>query len=183
MELRSPHRVKYFRQSLNAAGEYEGAGASAARNRINTMKANMDANGNSHLGNSGEGEKYNPTMATDKKSLEELAKQPNSIAALAEHAQKQVNSGDPGKVTAAVKIRTELDRISRDPSASGVAKEQAARGRDAIDNTTISTIPGLIGPIPPQQFANYLATDSAGQSYDVAGQSAARTNIGETKIV
>ena len=169
--------------SLNAAGEYEGAGASAARNRINTMKANMDANGNSHLGNSGEGEKYNPTMATDKKSLEELAKQPNSIAALAEHAQKQVNSGDPGKVTAAVKIRTELDRISRDPSASGVAKEQAARGRDAIDNTTISTIPGLIGPIPPQQFANYLATDSAGQSYDVAGQSAARTNIGETKIV
>ena len=175
--------------SLNAAGEYEGAGASAARNRLNAMKANMDANGNSHLGNSGEGEEYNPTTATDKKSLEELAKQPNSIAALAEHAQKQATSGQASGVQAAVKIRTELDRISKDPGATGIAKEQAARGRDAIDNTQITYLPlapGVSGPgspAPPQQFASYLGTNIIGHSLDTAGQSEARTNIGETKIV
>jgi hypothetical protein len=150
--------------SVDRQGNYQGTGASAARNRLNAMKANMDASGNSHLGNSGEGEAYNPITATSKKKLEQLAEQPNAVQALAEHAAKQANSGRQAGVEEAAKIRQELSNIANGPG-SGIAKEAAAQGVQRIDSTTVSyqAMPnGFIGPgtplSTPVSFSSYTST-------------------------
>ena len=150
--------------SVDRQGNYQGTGASAARNRLNAMKANMDASGNSHLGNSGEGEAYNPITATSKKKLEQLAEQPNAVQALAEHAAKQANSGRQAGVEEAARIRQELSNIANGPG-SGIAKEAAAQGVQRIDSTAVAyqAMPnGFIGPgtplSTPVSFSSYTST-------------------------